>query len=83
MDHAEPVVDDNYDVESPPSPEEDIVLASDPKDHQNNPFQRDIDGGMHAGVVEGPGTYYFGIIDVLEHWTWRKQMERWIKIYFR
>jgi hypothetical protein len=50
---------------------------------KRNPFQQDSDGGMHAGLVEGPGTYYFGIIDILEQWTWRKRMERWVKCYFR
>mmetsp|Transcript_24984 Transcript_24984/g.36876 ORF Transcript_24984/g.36876 Transcript_24984/m.36876 type:complete len:952 (-) Transcript_24984:91-2946(-) len=46
-------------------------------------FQRDSDGGMHAAVVEGPGTYYMGIIDVLQHWNWQKKLERFFKIYFK
>lgn len=50
---------------------------------QDNPFQQDADGGIHAGVVEGPGTYYFGIIDMLEDWNWDKKLERFFKTYFR
>lgn len=46
-------------------------------------FQRDADGGMHATVVEGPGTYYMGIIDVLQHWNWEKKLERFLKIYLK
>lgn len=46
-------------------------------------FQRDPDGGMHAAVVEGPGTYYMGIIDVLQQWNWEKKLERFFKIYFK
>lgn len=49
----------------------------------NDPFLRDSDGGMHATVVEGPGTYYMGIIDVLQHWNWEKKMERIMKIVFK
>ena len=29
---------------------------------------RDADGSLHAAVVEGPGTFYMGIIDVLQEW---------------
>ena len=25
--------------------------------------------------------YYFGVIDVLQKWTWRKRVERWWKIW--
>lgn len=46
-------------------------------------FQRDNDGGMHAAVVEGPGTYYMGIIDVLQQWNWEKKLERFFKVYFK
>lgn len=45
-----------------------------------NPLKKDMDGGMHAGLVEGPGTYYFGIIDVLQEWNWQKKLERWFKV---
>lgn len=46
-------------------------------------FKRDFDGGMRARLVEGPGTYYIGIIDVLQEWNLTKQMERFLKIYFK
>lgn len=41
-----------------------------------------INIGKLAGTVEGPGTYFFGIIDVLQPWNWRKKLERFFKIYF-
>lgn len=43
-------------------------------------FKRDLDGGMRARLVEGPGTYYIGIIDVLQEWNFKKKMERFLKI---
>jgi hypothetical protein len=46
-------------------------------------FKRDLDGGMRARLVEGPGTYYIGIIDVLQEWNWTKKMERFLKMYFK
>jgi hypothetical protein len=46
-------------------------------------FKRDVDGGMRARLVEGPGTYYIGIIDVLQEWNWNKKIERFLKIYFK
>ena len=36
---------------------------------------------MHAAVVEGPGTYYLGIVDVLTEWDWRKRAEHLVKRY--
>lgn len=41
-----------------------------------NPFRRDPDGAIHAALVEGPGVYYFGIIDVLRTWRWQDSLER-------
>lgn len=46
-------------------------------------FLRDEDGGMHATVVEGPGTYYMGIIDILQYWNFEKKVERFLKIFFK
>ncbi len=40
-----------------------------------------IDGGMKAVTVEGPGTYYVGLIDILQEWTWQKRLERFAKMY--
>lgn len=50
---------------------------------RDNIFLQDTDGGMHAAVVEGPGTYYMGIIDVLQQWDYSKRLERFFKIYCR
>ena len=58
-------------------------LQSYPETSTTDVFQRDADGGMHAAVVEGPGTYYMGIIDVLQEWNWEKKLERFFKIYFK
>lgn len=41
------------------------------------------DGGLRAVVVEGPGCYYFGIIDILQEWNWKKKLERFYKMYIR
>jgi hypothetical protein len=57
--------------------------SSSPEFSSPDVFQRDADGGMHAAVVEGPGTYYMGIIDVLQEWNWEKKLERFFKIYFK
>jgi hypothetical protein len=45
--------------------------------------KRDLHGGIRADVVEGPGSYYIGIIDVLQRWNWKKRLERWFKVYFK
>lgn len=39
--------------------------------------------GIRAVVVEGPGTYYLGIIDVLQQWDWKKRIERFFKTTVR
>ena len=54
-----------------------------PANDNSNPYKQDNDGGIHAGVVEGAGAYYFGIIDTLQEWNWRKQIEQFFKIYVR
>ena len=46
-------------------------------------FKRDIEGGMRARIVEGPGTYYIGIIDILQEWNFAKRSERFFKMYFK
>lgn len=61
-------------------------LVSNPSSNQllsemsQDVFRRDLDGGMRARLVEGPGTYYIGIIDVLQEWNFKKKMERFLKI---
>lgn len=37
--------------------------------------------GIRAALVEGPGTYYLGIIDILQQYTWDKKLEQWFKRY--
>jgi hypothetical protein len=39
-------------------------------------FQRD-DGGMQASIMEGPGIYFFGIIDILQEYNTGKKLERY------
>jgi len=36
-------------------------------------------GGVQAKVIEGPGIYYMGIIDILQEWNWSKWFERCLK----
>jgi len=36
-------------------------------------------GGLQARIVEGPGIYYMGLIDILQRYTWQKQMEQFVK----
>jgi 1-phosphatidylinositol-4-phosphate 5-kinase len=33
--------------------------------------------------VEGPARYHFGVIDILQEWTWAKRLERWAKTVLR
>jgi hypothetical protein len=48
---------------------------------RGNPFNQDKDGALHAAVVEGQGTFYIGIIDILQEWNWQKWYERMFKVY--
>lgn len=36
--------------------------------------------GYLACAVVGPDYYTFGVIDILQTWTWKKRLERWWKI---
>lgn len=45
------------------------------------PFFREYRGGLRANVVEGPGIYYVGIIDILQRYTWKKWGERFFKVH--
>ena len=38
---------------------------------------------VSANVVEGPGIYYIGVIDMLQKWNTNKKMERLFKTYVR
>jgi hypothetical protein len=37
---------------------------------------------IEASSIVGPYAYYFGIIDILQEWTWQKKLERFFKSYF-
>jgi len=41
------------------------------------------DKAVQARVIEGPGIYYLGIIDVLQEWDTSKKLERLAKVYLR
>ena len=41
------------------------------------------DKAVRARVIEGPGIYYLGIIDVLQEWDLSKKLERWAKVHLR
>jgi Phosphatidylinositol-4-phosphate 5-Kinase len=43
------------------------------------PFFRADGGGMNAAVIEGPGLFYLGVIDILQEWSFIKKAERWLK----
>ena len=36
-------------------------------------------GGVRAEIIEGPGIYFFGIIDALQQYTIRKRFETWFR----
>jgi 1-phosphatidylinositol-4-phosphate 5-kinase len=44
---------------------------------------QDKQGAFHASTVEGPGSYYMGLIDILQEWNFEKKVERYFKIYFK
>lgn len=41
------------------------------------PFFQATDGGIKARVIEGPGIYFFGIIDILQEYNTNKKLERY------
>lgn len=50
---------------------------------QTDELGRDANGAFNAAIVEGPGSYHMGIIDILQEWNWEKKLERYFKIYFK
>jgi hypothetical protein len=39
-----------------------------------------VDGGaIEAAMVEGPGAYHMGLVDILQKWDWNKKAERCFK----
>jgi 1-phosphatidylinositol-4-phosphate 5-kinase len=47
------------------------------------PFHTAYHGGIPAHIIEGPGIYFMGIIDILQKWTWSKKVERCFKLTLR
>jgi hypothetical protein len=45
------------------------------------PFFRNDEGGLSSSIIEGPGVFYMGIIDILQEWSFIKRAERWLKRY--
>lgn len=43
----------------------------------------DFSSGFQARVVEGPGVYFFGIIDILQEFNFMKSWERFAKVWFK
>ncbi|ETO26053.1 phosphatidylinositol-4-phosphate 5-kinase [Reticulomyxa filosa] len=41
----------------------------------------DFHGGVRAQIIEGPGIYYIGMIDMLQEWNWTKKMEYYFKTW--
>ena len=58
-----------------PQPPQPLPLQLVPKSNLFSEYK----GGIRATVVEGPGIYYLGIIDVLQRWTLAKRLENWFK----
>ncbi|KAI9910569.1 hypothetical protein PsorP6_010344 [Peronosclerospora sorghi] len=38
-------------------------------------------GGISVDEVHGPGVYYFGLIDILQEWNFRKRVEHFFRVY--
>lgn len=46
------------------------------------PFFAAKDGGMEAKIIEGPGLFFMGIIDILQEYNTQKKVERFLKTKF-
>jgi hypothetical protein len=53
-----------------------IGSAGDERKDVVQPFFQATDGGVKARVIEGPGIYFFGIIDILQEYNTNKKLER-------
>lgn len=41
--------------------------------------REDFYGGVRSSCIEGPGIYYFGLIDMMQKYSWKKHVETWWK----
>ena len=46
-------------------------------------MQGKFSGQLEAEMVEGPGVYYVGIVDILQRWTFAKKAERFAKVVLK
>jgi 1-phosphatidylinositol-4-phosphate 5-kinase len=68
------------DIERPSLTESRMRLEGNP----SLPFFREDKGGLAAAMVVGAETYYVGVIDILQRWTWRKWFElQWKSVVLR
>jgi len=57
----------------------DSIDSDDSKQSQPVWNEQDFYGGVRASCIEGPGIYYFGLIDMMQKYSWRKKLETWWK----
>ena len=50
-------------------------------DNKDSKVSQSNEDGYNAVVVEGQGTFYIGIIDILQEWNYSKWYERMFKVY--
>eukprot|EP01084_Bolivina_argentea_P034994 64867_1 len=43
----------------------------------------DIYGGVRSALIEGPGIYYFGIIDAIQKYNFKKKLEAFFKVWIQ
>ncbi|ETN98209.1 hypothetical protein RFI_39306 [Reticulomyxa filosa] len=41
----------------------------------------EFNGGVQAQIIEGPGIYYIGMIDILQKWNFSKKIEHFLKCW--
>jgi len=46
-------------------------------------FHKEQDGGLNANIIEGPGMFFMGIIDILQEYNKQKKIERLFKVWVR
>jgi hypothetical protein len=59
---------------TPPSASSSVAPISRPA--SADLFPGACDGGVQASIIEGPGIYFFGVIDILQEWNTNKKLEQ-------